>query len=482
MSNKNIRTEKKEKTHISIIITVIIAAIVVIGAFGYAIWNNSDAALEKKIALTVGDKQATGMEFSYYYYRQVNYFLNTYSESGLLSYLGLDTSKSLSSQKCSFDSTKSWADYFAESAIENMKQTYILFSESEKNGFEPDRAEIDEAVSKYKTLFETYAENNGLSLDGYVSSAYGKGITWDRFVTYLEKSIIAEQYSSKITDEITVSEDEINTYFADNKASYYGVDFRSVNFSYTADDEASKTEAKAKADEFVSKVKDEETFKTLAWETLSDENKKSYEESGNTDFSLNSEVTASTLSSEVAEWMLAEGRNTGDLTVIDVSSSNVYTVYYFIKSELRDYKLANFRSLYIAASEENAEQKANEALEKWNASSKTEDDFIAIVNEYNSEADGGLAENVAKGATSDVVNDWIFAEGRKTGDTAVLYDDSKKDSEVYYVVYYVSDGDVYWHYSASSSVRSNKYQEQYNSFAANYETTQNESVVKSVIK
>ena len=82
-------TAKKEKMHISVLITVIVAALIVVAAFGWAIWRNSDAAIDGTVALTVGDNNVSKAEFSYYYNTQVNYFINTYEKSGLLSYLSI---------------------------------------------------------------------------------------------------------------------------------------------------------------------------------------------------------------------------------------------------------------------------------------------------------------------------------------------------------------------------------------------------------
>lgn len=478
MSNK---TVKKEKMHISVIITIILAAIVVVGSFVFALWNKSDAAKESKIAVTVADKQIAGPEFTYYYQSEVNYFVNTYSQSGLLSYIGLDTSKSLSSQQCTFDTSKTWAEYFADRAVESIKETYILSMESEKAGFTPDREDIDSHISEYKTVFEAAAKENGVSLNEYTKAIYGNGVTWDKFVSYLERAVIAEQYSQKVLNDINVEEDAVTKYFNDNKASYYETDYRAVDFTYTSDNEDSKKEAKAKADELVGKITDEESFKTLAWETLSDETKKSYEESENTDFTLKTGSTASTLDSSVSEWVINPERKAGDTFVADITGSHKYTVYYFKSASLRDYKLANFRLVSVAKSEENSEAKANEILEKFNASDKTAEAIEKIITEYDADSNGGVFENISKGSMPTKLNDWIFADGRKAGDTAVVYNDATKDSEVYYVVCYIEDGDVYWHAAATSSVRQQKYNETYEAFSKDYETVSDKDVINSLV-
>lgn len=480
-ANSSEKAVKKEKMHISVLITIIVAVIVVAAAFGYAVWRNSDAVFENSVAVTVGDTEIYGPEFSYYYYNAVNYFLETYSASGLLDYLGIDTSVSLATQECSFDSEITWAEYFAESAISNIEQTYVLYLESQKAGFEVNQEEIDETISSYRTAFEENASENNMSVDDYISLAYGDGVTWDRFVTYAEKALAASQYQESITDGISVNDDEITTYLNDNPYAYYELNYRSVSYSYTADDEESKTEAKSNADEFAANATSEQAYIDLAWANLAEETQTQYEEDGNTDYSLRTGISASSVPEAAADWMLSSERTEGDVTVIDNSDANNYTIYYFVSSALKDYKVVNLREIYIADTEDNAESIAAEIMEKWESSSKTEDDFIALVSEYNPDSlTEGLYENVTADYMPEAIDSWIFEDGRAPGDVSSIHDDTE-GSEGYHIVYYVSQGEEYWKYAIRNSLISQKYNEQYTSMAGNYETTQNDNVVSRVI-
>ena len=67
-----------------------------------------------------------------------------------------------------------------------------------------------------------------------------------------------------ITDGISVNDDEITTYLNDNPYAYYELNYRSVSYSYTADDEESKTEAKSNADEFAANATSEQAYIDLA--------------------------------------------------------------------------------------------------------------------------------------------------------------------------------------------------------------------------
>ena len=56
------------------------------------------------------------------------------------------------------------------------------------------------------------------------------------------------------------------------------------------------------------------------------------------------------------------------------------------------------------------------------------------------------------------LTDWIFAEGRKSGDTAVI---TPENSEVSYVIYYAGAGDPQWKISIRNSMLDNTIMPEY---------------------
>ena len=91
----------------------------------------------------------------------------------------------------------------------------------------------------------------------------------------------------------------------DNPYAYYELNYRSVSYSYTADDEESKTEAKSNADEFAANATSEQAYIDLAWANLAEETQTQYEEDGNTDYSLRTGISASSVPEAAADWMLS---------------------------------------------------------------------------------------------------------------------------------------------------------------------------------
>lgn len=91
-----------------------------------------------------------------------------------------------------------------------------------------------------------------------------------------------------------------------------------------------------------------------------------------------------------------------------------------------------------------AQAKAEEILAEFEAGEKTEESFAALAEQYSedegSNTNGGLYENVLEGQMVAEFNDFCFAEGRKAGDTGIVYGDNGAYAG-YHVMYFAGEGD-----------------------------------------
>lgn len=101
---------------------------------------------------------------------------------------------------------------------------------------------------------------------------------------------------------------------------------------------------------------------------------------------------------------------------------------------------------YITATDEQWEacrQKAQTLLDGWAAGEATEEAFGKLANENSvdggSNTNGGLYEGVLKGRMVKAFDEWIFEEGRKSGDTGLV-----KTEYGYHIMYFVEAGDEAW--------------------------------------
>ena len=375
--------EKKAKKEKTIIKTGCILAVIICVCI--AAWKFYDNYQEKHGPyITVGDHEIQKAEFDYYYYSSLNSFASTYGS--YLSYFGLDTSKPLDQQQ--YSDTMTWDDYFQQQAVNQLKNVYALTDEANEKGFEYDAtSDYDDMVSS----IQSYAEQQGVSEDEYCKSVFGSDATLEGIKPYVEMSGLASAYYNDVQDNIEVTDDEINTYYDENKDNYDSVDYRvckieadmpeeeteaeteaqtetvaesssetAVTESQTetesetmsaeeseaaakAEEEAkaaAMAEAKAKADDMLSKITDEASFEKVYGDYATD---------ATTD-SLNTDKKKSSISpTDVANWLFDADRQAGDTTVIEDTANNAYYVVYFKDRYLDHTKTVDVRHILISA-------------------------------------------------------------------------------------------------------------------------------------
>ena len=375
--------EKKAKKEKTIIKTGCILAVIICVCI--AAWKFYDNYQEKHGPyITVGDHEIQKAEFDYYYYSSLNSFASTYGS--YLSYFGLDTSKPLDQQQ--YSDTMTWDDYFQQQAVNQLKNVYALTDEANEKGFEYDASsDYDDMVSS----IQSYAEQQGVSDDEYCKSVFGSDATLEGIKPYVEMSGLASAYYNDVEDNIEVTDDEINTYYDENKDNYDSVDYRvckieadmpeeeteaeteaqtetvaesssetAVTESQTETEsetmsaeeseaaakaeeeakEAAMAEAKAKADDMLSKITDEASFEKVYGDYATD---------ASTD-SLNTGKKKSSISpTDVANWLFDADRQAGDTTVIEDTANNAYYVVYFKDRYLDHTKTVDVRHILISA-------------------------------------------------------------------------------------------------------------------------------------
>ena len=102
------------------VMAVILVIAVTVGTL--QVITNSGIREKNTTALTIGEHKLSNAELNYYYIDTVN---NFYSQNGsYASLFGLDTTLPLDEQMFDEANGQTWADYFAESAVQTAKAVY----------------------------------------------------------------------------------------------------------------------------------------------------------------------------------------------------------------------------------------------------------------------------------------------------------------------------------------------------------------------
>jgi len=455
------------------------------------IFSNTTYASTVFTAVKVGDVKITAAEYSYYYNAAFNQYYSTYTSYGIT----IDTSTSLKNQT-TLDGTTPLDEYIQESAISTI-QWNVSFSEAAKEAGvaleEEDLTAVEEAMT---TLQET-ADEYGVSVDEFLKSSYGAGVTQELYRSIIERQQLAYKYYEIVNDGFEFSDSEIEEAFEADQATYQIADLRYQLFASTEEttqDETEETQevitkedALTSAEEFMASVESEDDFGRLSYDIANGDGASTAEGADYSTQALYEGVKSSSLDDNVAEWAFSDERTVGNMELIENADGTGYYVVYMVKTPYRyEYNTVNVRHVLIsvgdsetsestdaestALTDEEALTKINEIYEEWKAGEATEDSFAALVEEYSedtgSSTEGGLYEQVYKDQMTTEFNDWIFDEARQAGDTEIV-----KTDYGYHLIYFVGEDLPYWMVQVKKDLKTDAYDAYYEELTAKFETS-----------
>ncbi|MCD8321640.1 MAG: peptidyl-prolyl cis-trans isomerase [Oscillospiraceae bacterium] len=459
MDKKSIAEAEAKKQRRKSSITYSVVAIVIVVLFVFVFIYNSAWPSRHTTAVTIDGTDYTVAQMNYYYSSSYISFYNNYYYYVILGYF-FDTSTSLADQEYSDGYT--WQDYFMDSAIDTMTEVQLLCNEAEAAGYVMDedyQAEYEEALESIQTTWESNGYSN---LEQYINLVYGKGVTYELVEQELYRTYYASSYAQSLYDGFEYTTDELDEYYTENADSYDVIDYAYyyLSTSSSSDDEEEEDEDAIDPDAVVEAIDgtDLDTFEAYMSEN--------YE----------AEVTSlsyagSSLSSTYSEWLLDADREVGDATVIETDSAS-YIIMFLGRND-NSYYMTDFRHILIEAEDTDgdgeysdeeiaaAEEEAQAIYDEWLAGDATEDSFAELANEYSTDTGsntvGGLYEDIYQNEMVDVINDWLFEDGRAAGDTTIVtYSGSSYTGA--HIVYYVGASDLtYAQYQADSAMRSADY-------------------------
>lgn len=355
-SKKSISSNVGKTAGKVIAIVVAVALIAGIGAFAV---NRSGVLLRNTVAFTVGDREVSQAEYSYYYQSMYN----TYAQYAAYGYISLNTSTALSAQEYDGslgeiedfpeDQTPMWSDFFEYATKQRIQYVKASVAKAEEMGLEltdADKAEVEKVIKQYDDYASSISEDGSTrySLSAYLKASFGNGMSAKYFRTLMEEQQLAVAYEESKTNEYkeAVTEKQINKEYNDNILSYAVTSLRSYTFeaetvSSTDEDgnesaavtDATMAAAKAKAQAFAAAVTDSESFKTLASEAEKEAGNEKYKDYlTEEDYTLSADKGYDDLAYSVDDedflaWAFDEDTAKNSTYVVEEEDSG-YTVYF----------------------------------------------------------------------------------------------------------------------------------------------------------
>ena len=407
-----------------------------------------------------------------------------------------------------------WADYFEQESLKEANSSTMLYKKALAEGYELTKSEQKD-LDEFVESLQKNADEDSYSLDAYLRTNYGRGMSPSLLKKIYTKQTIVNRYKEDKQKELAndITDDEIEEEFNKNAKDYTTVDIRNFTFNSTisADDKASKddikkanADLKKKAQAFLDAV-NLSNFTQMAYDATDDKEQKelmkddaSYSSMADTNYTAVHDY----VSAEAADWAFSSDRKSGDKKLFEVKDDNgiaTYHVYCMENVMKRDNQYpVNVRQILFMVTDgadsdatetetghtdAEAKKLAEDALAKWKKGKATDESFAALATKLTedtgSKESGGLYENVTKDSNYvEPFLNWCFADGRKKGDTGII-----KTDYGYHVMYLSSKSkDPAWKNTVRDALASAKFDKYIESTIKSDETKVSEHWVKVVKK
>ena len=407
-----------------------------------------------------------------------------------------------------------WADYFEQESLKEANSSTMLYKKALAEGYELTKSEQKD-LDEFVESLQKNADEDSYSLDAYLRTNYGRGMSPSLLKKIYTKQTIVNRYKEDKQKELAkdITDAEIEEEFNKNAKDYTTVDIRNFTFNNTisADDKASKddikkanADLKKKAQAFLDAV-NLSNFTQMAYDATDDKEQKelmkddaSYSSMADTNYTAVHDY----VSAEAADWAFSSDRKSGDKKLFEVKDDNgiaTYHVYCMENVMKRDKQYPfNVRQILFMVTDgadsdatetetghtdAEAKKLAEDALAKWKKGKATDASFAALATKLTEDTgsaeNGGLYENVTKDSNYvEPFLNWCFADGRKKGDTGII-----KTDYGYHVMYLSSKSkDPVWKNTVRDALASAKFDKYIESTIKSDETKVSEHWVKVVKK
>lgn len=424
--------------------------------------------LAKTPVIYVGEHPVTQTEYQYFFSTIVSNF--TYMYGDYMDSIGLDVSKPLDTQECSIgEDGQTWQEFFTDATREALQEKIPLYYQAIND--EKFSYNLEQEWQSFVVAMENNARQRNLNVKQIYVNLFGKYANKQDVKNAFLKYSVPTLYENDLKKKHVLTEEEIKQYYEDNKKDFDTVTYRVFKISSPDYDESNLSAAESRAQEFYSKVYDEDTFKNLCIEYSNTQAEKdSYKEN---DASLRKDKYGNITVSEIANWLFDEARIEKATSVIKSNDGKDFYIVYFISRELDQTYTVDFKHILVTpgttnmnlASEDDKQVALNSAKKIYSLfseSDKSEAKFEELVKEYSedngSSQNGGEYDSVEYGEMVDPINNWIFDESREYGDTEII------ESEFgYHIVFFKNKREPAW----ENNVKNKKTQEYISAYKEN---------------
>ena len=181
----------------------------------YSVEDDKAEKTANKVIANINGKELTNAQLQIYFRMQVMDFANYYGDYA--SQLGVDFSKPLSEQTCTYDEELTWEQYFVDVALETWRNYQTLGLLAEEAGYAMS-AEWEESLNQLPAdLEEQVSEGEYESVDAMLEEIVGPGCDLETYMQYVRLAYLGSDFYNSEYERLTPNQEEIEAYFAENE-------------------------------------------------------------------------------------------------------------------------------------------------------------------------------------------------------------------------------------------------------------------------
>lgn len=502
---------------LSVFAVIIVALVTVFTVRWFTVPNGKEGKMMNpaSVAATVdGEKVSLGMYNLYF-----SSVVSQYEQYANYGYYNLDTTADYATQYTTDKDGNeiSWLEFFQQETINQIKMYSAYYNAAKKDGITL-TAKQQETIDTQLDGLKESASEQGKALDDYISSVFGDYCTAETVKLYMEQFYMSVNYRGKYAVEATVTDDEINTYFEENKSNYYQINMSYLACEYDSSSDEAKAASEQKIKDYMSKITDRQSILDLVPTAYADYIAQDTQTAMQYDSSLTEEEahkqalesyeqnidgviygSDSPFSDEINNWLFDENQPTGTIKYyINEETGYAYIILKTEQATCVEDETYTVRHILItpetdrldAEKDENgntifneeewaaAKTKTDEIYKQFTDGDKSEYSFALLAEEHSTDtastsagsgtAFGGLYEGVSLGQMVPSFEGWATDKSRQYGDTGIVESDYG-----YHIMFFISDRPSY-----QSQIVADIRNEKLDAFIEDAEVDIHESVVK----
>ena len=462
---KRTSVKKKERgMSLSLRILLVFLALLLVGGAAYGIFVASATPagyfLRTTPVMQTPHYTVDGAMMAYYYYDLYHAQLETLGEE--LENEGLDPTKPLKEQL--HPSGESWYDRFMSDTLDYVRRI-LVFAEAARSLGDREEDARERAEETFSAIQDA-ASSAGVSTADYITAYYGKGVSEGDVRRAIELSAYASLRFEKLAATVYTAE-ELEAAYRENPAAYFSVDYIIYPIKAEVSSTASESEmreaflaAESAANTLAATTTEREFTDALAdLLRAQDEGRKYYE--------INHLISDTYIyaarpsgQDELSLWLADARRKHGDTHIFGENGD--YRVVFFLRAEARiEYHRVSMRHVLLSYNDypmvSETRTAAERMLAEFLAASPSESKFAELALAHSADAatvaNGGLYTDISRGSLEKGLTDWLLAEARETGDTAVI-----QSAYGFHIVWFVGENELsVWEEDATAALQEKTY-------------------------